>query len=232
MNNFPKPPKPKAERTPEIKTQALQVKREAVLEASETIGLLRESLSNKVLGDPNVMKFLSEYFVCRSVAQAAKAAGLTTREGNQLRKRRDINAAISRVTEQASFRAGYDATEIIYRVKEIADVDLVEFQKPDGSFIESLHDISPESRRAVKSFKAKNLYELDANGMKVVVGKLIEVSFHDKLKANELLGVENNLFKAKVNVEHTMSANMSNVLLESKARAEAVVAEFTEVKGE
>lgn len=203
--------------------------RQPRMHRDETSLILRRCLRPQHHTDPNVMKFIAEYLLCRSVKQASVFAGLTSRDGAQLIRRPDICEAIRQVTEKAAFKVGFDPTEIIQRTKEVMDVDVADFQRADGTFIESLHEIAPEVRRAVKSFKAKNEYGIDPNGMRVVTGRLISVELWDKLKATELLGRESNLFKETKKVEHNLSANMSSVLLESKARAEERVAEFREV---
>lgn len=115
---------------------------------------------------------------------------------------------------------GYDANEVIERVKEIMDVDVIEFENPDGSFKTHLSQLAPETRRAIKKFKAKNLYGADANGMKIVIGQLLEVELWDKLKSAELLGREKSIFKETKKVEHDITTNMAHVLLESKRMAD------------
>jgi hypothetical protein len=99
----------------------------------------------------------------------------------------------------------------------------------DGSYIESMAQIPAETRRAIKSFKAKNLFEYDANGMKVCVGKLVEVQFWDKMKSIQLLGQEKSLFKETKVVEHGITNNMKELLLESKKRGDQAVIESREV---
>lgn len=120
---------------------------------------------------------------------------------------------------------GYDASQVVARVKEMANFDPAELENEDGSFVESLRKLSFETRMAIKKFKAKNIYEKDPNGMDVVVGKLIEVEFWDKMRANELLGREKDLFVEKKKVEHGLSANMRDVLLESRRLADNFVAQ-------
>lgn len=190
------------------------------LERDETAFILDRCLLPQHREDPNVMRFLVSYLVCRSVKQAAAEAGITTRDGENLKRRPDIHRAIVEVTDKAVLKHGYDAAEIVERVKEIVAIDPAELENPDGTFKESLRDVPPETRRAIKKFKAKNIYGYDVNGMRVVEGKLIEVEFFDKLKGVELLGREKDTFKETKTVQHDLSRNMSSVLLESKARAE------------
>ena len=91
----------------------------------------------------------------------------------------------------------------------------------DWSFKTSMREIAPEIRRGIKKFKAKNLYESDPNGMKVLVGQLIEVEFWDKLKAIEMLGREKDIFKETRKIEHDVTGRMADVLLESKRLAQS-----------
>lgn len=116
---------------------------------------------------------------------------------------------------------GYDAAEVVERVKEVSNVDPIELERPDGTFKTSMTEINPETRRAIKKFRAKNFYEKDPNGMPRLAGQIIEVEFWDKLKATELLGREKDTFKETRKVEHDVTGRMAEVLLESKRTAES-----------
>lgn len=167
-----------------------------------------------------IYKFILCYVVNRSVSQTAKEIGLTASQGHYLRSKPEIHACIEAITAQAVMKHGYDANEVIERAKEIATVDPIEFQNPDGSFKTHLSEIKPEARRAIKKFKAKNIYGEDVNGMRTVIGQLIEVEVWDKLKGLELLGSEKNVFKKTTVVQYDVTNNMKEVLLESGNRAE------------
>jgi len=188
---------------------------------STEVGII---LSNELLPqhreDPNVLKFISSYLVCRDTKQASREAGISSRDGNTLKRRRDIWSAIVKITDLAVEKHGYDANEVIERVKDIMNVDIAEFENPDGTYKERLSDLPPETRRAVKKFKVKNSYDVDPNGMRVISGRVIEVELWDKVKAVELLGREKDIFVEKKTIRHDLTQNMSNVLLESTARAE------------
>lgn len=196
------------------------------LSEDETHFILQSSLLAEHREDPNVLRFIANYLRCRDAKQAAKEAGLTWQAGVNLRARPDIHLAITRLTEKSVMKYGFDATEVVERVKEIAGFDPIELENPDGSFKKHLKDIAPEARRVIKKLKVKNLFETDPNGMKVLVGEIIEYEFWDKMKGVELLGREKDLFKETRKVEHDVTANMASVLLESaqrgSARAEAI----------
>lgn len=170
--------------------------------------------------DPKVIKFISNYVRSRNAAQSAVEAGFNSSQGYTLRQRPEIHRVIEAITEKALMKYGYDATEVIERVKEIAAIDPIEFENPDGSFKTHLSQIAPESRRAIKRFKCKNIFGKDPNGMAIVIGQMIEVEMWDKMKAVELLGREKNIFKETKKIEHDVTANMAQVLLDSSKRAD------------
>lgn len=140
-----------------------------------------------------------------------------------MRNRKDINNAISKLTEQAVLKNGFDAGELIEKVKEVVYIDPVEFENPDGSYKTHMSQIKPEARRAIKRFKVKNLYDKDPNGMNIVVGQIIEIELYDKMKGVELLGREVGTFKETSVVQHDITSNMKAVLLGARERAERAV---------
>lgn len=186
----------------------------------ETTFILRRNLSRNHYNDPNVMKYIAEYLICRDNKQAARAAGLTTRDGSLLRKKPDIAEALRQITEQACFKNDFDAADLIAKTKEVLETNLAELQREDGSFIENLNEVSPEMQRAIKSFVVKNTYALDGNGIPTFVeSKIIKVELWDKMKAIELLGREKDTFKESKKVVHEMAKNMASTLLESRRLA-------------
>lgn len=189
------------------------------LSEDETTFILRTTLLPEHREDPNVLRFIAGYIRCRDARQAAVEAGLDPRSGANLRARPDIHLAITKLSEKSVMKYGFDASEVIEKIKEIVNVDPVDFLRPDGSY-KMLHEMAPEARRAIKKFKAKNLFEKDPNGMPVQIGVLVEIELWDKMKGSELLGREKEIFVEKKKVEHDISANMGSFLLESKKRAE------------
>lgn len=217
MSKEEAPPQPEAYKPPEIPAMAPP---DYMLSDAETAFILKSTLRPDQYEDPKVLHFINNYLRCRSSAQAAKEAGLAAHVGDRLRMKPEIHACIEAITQKAVMKYGYDASELVERTKELANVDLANFENPDGSFKTHLSQLEPEVRRAVKKFKAKNLYGQDVNGMKTVVGQLIEVELWDKLKAIDLLAREKNIFKETRKVEHDVTANMASVLLDSQRRAE------------
>ncbi len=199
---------------PEIKTVSGR------LTEDETSFILQTTLKPIHHDDPNVLRFIACYINCRDTRQAAREAGLDPRSGVNLRNRPDIYAAITKLTEKSVMKYGFDASEVIEKVKEIAGIDPIEFENADGSYKTKLSEIAPESRRAIKKFKCKNIYGHDPNGMHIVTGQIIEVELWDKMKAIEFLGREKDLFVEKKKVEHDVSGKMASILLDSERRAE------------
>ena len=207
-NRFPKPlPTPDP-----YNTDMLGEEVEFILNSELTISQLTKN--------PNVKLFCANYLNCRDIRQASYETGISFEEGNRIYKNKHVQRAISKVTESLYIKHNIDPSSLVKKVQEVADVDMIEFQNPDGSYKNNLNDVSPETRRAVKSFTVKNLYGEDMNGMQTVVGQMIKVEFWDKLKAVEMVGREVSLFKETKKIEHDVTSNMAEVLLASRERAE------------
>ncbi len=191
--------------------------------------IFKATLTPRHLEDVKVLKFIEHFLQCRNISQASRAAGITLYRGNSLRLQADIHAAIEGLTQKSVMKYGFDGNDVVERVKEISNVDPIEFENADGSYKTHLSMISPEVRRAIKKFKVKNLYSEDMNGMKVVSGQLIEVELYDKMKAHELLGREKDLFKQTTKVQHDITENMKDVLLDSRKRGELRAGEMDDV---
>ena len=188
------------------------------LSLNETSLILNATLKPEHRDDPLVIAWIAAYMNCRDVRQAAMEVGIDPRSGKNLRARPDIHLAITKLTDKSVIKYGFDATEVVERVKEISNVDPIEMERPDGSYKNKMSEIAPETRRAIKKMKVKNTYLKDPNGIPYIEGQIIEYEFHDKMKAHEMLGQEKDVFKPKSVVEHDVSSRMADVLLESAAR--------------
>lgn len=208
----------KSEVIPDPKAPAIMTPNGELTE-TEVEMILRTSLLPEHHRDRVVIAFIAAYVACRDVKQASREAGIQTNSGLALRSRPDIHQAITRLTEKSLMKFGFDASEVVEKVKEIAAVDIIEFVNPDGTF-KSLHQIPADARRAIKKIKYKSLTMPDPNGIPVRIGEIIELELWSKEKALELLGREKDLFKQTTKVEHDVTKNMKEVLLASKARGE------------
>ncbi len=182
--------------------------------------IFRDTLLPEHATDPNVIGFIKQYLLCRDPRTAAKSIGLKGADGITLFRRNDIYEAIRQITELAILKHGFEADELIERVKDIVRFDPIDLENPDGSFKKSFHEMTPEARKSIKKVKVKNLFGEDPNGMQTKIGEMIEFEFYDKLQAVELLGREKGVFKKTNVIEHDLTKNMSDVLLESRRRAE------------
>jgi len=198
-------------------------KKDGQLDVDEVAQIMDRTLKPKHRNDPIVIGFIESFVRCKNASQAARENGLHSHKGPYLRNKTDIANCIQRLIDRSVVKYGFDATETVERVKEIVDIDPIEFENPDGTFKTSLAEIRPEARRAIKKFKAKNLFSVveDRNGIKqqIITGQLIEVELYDKMKGVELLGREKDLFKQTTKVEHAPTKEMANILLESKKLA-------------
>lgn len=199
------------------------------LTEDETSYILLSTLKPKHQSDPTVVEFIREFLICRDVRQASLSVGIQPRTGERLRREPDVYETIRRLTSKALEKFGYSAEDVVEKVREVTNVDMAVFQKPDGSWVESISQVPPEIRRAVKKFKVKNEYDTDANGMKYVSGRIIEVEFWDKLKAAELLGREKELFKETRKIELDATENMKDILLGGLDRANERLARYKDV---
>lgn len=198
--------------------------------SEDVLYILDTTLRTEHKQNPFVIGFITAYVTCFDVKQAAKEAGISARDAKMLKNRKDINIAINKITESAVVKYGLDPNEIVEKVKNVAFVDPADLvDAATGAAYENMHDIPIETRRAIKKFEVKNLYEKDANGMSVVVGTLVKFEMWDKLKAIEMLGRETELFKETKVIEHDVTTNMRDVLLESRDRAETKAIEAREV---
>jgi hypothetical protein len=197
--------------------------------------IIRTTLKPVHATDPNVLKFISNYNLCHDVKQAAKLSGLHANDGKHLINNKDVYECIQRIAAAGSRKFGYDAEEVVSKVKEILDVDPAElFNSEVGAFYEDINEIPPELRRAIKKLNVVNIYDKDPNG--VIIGihsKILKYEFYDKIKAAELLGSEKEIFKRKVDVTHDVGTNMRDTLLgRLEAAEQAKMIKARDVTGE
>lgn len=191
---------------------------------------MRQYLRPDQLDNPALIHFIWAYMECRNQAQAARIAGAPGK-GGYWRSRPEIHACIEALTNKMVMKYGYDGSEVIERVKEISNIDPVAFENPDGSYKTHLSQLDPEIRRAIKEFKVSNTYGQDANGMKIVIGQLVEVKLYDKLKSLELLGREKGVLRETKVLTHDVTSNMKDILLGSAKRAEDRMRDVIEITG-
>ncbi len=177
--------------------------------------IIRTTLRPEHGTDPNILRFIANYNLTKDVKQAARDSGLTATDGKRLIQRPDIYECVQRIAAAGARKFGYDAEEIVAKVKEVIDFDPVELYNPEsGAFHEDINLVPPEIRRVIKKMTVQNIYDKDPNG--VIIGvhsKILKYEFWDKLKAAEMLGQEKEVFKKKMDVSHDIGSNMKDTLL-------------------
>ncbi len=216
--SFPQPPKAGSPSKVEFKDDDLMF-------------ILKTKLRPEHYEDARVVSFICHYMSTKDLKHAAQLAGLTARSARNLRNRKDVHEALAAIGARMALKYDLDADEIVETVKNVAFLDPADFVDENGVAIQNLKDMPMEARRALKKFKVKNLYHTDPNGMKVLEGHLVEFEFWDKLKASEFLGREKGLFKETTVMEHDITKDMKNVLLEAKQRADERLEESRKLGG-
>lgn len=183
--------------------------------------LLDLHLSPGERSDEKLLRFIHEYLENRSAKEAAREAGYIQFEriGPKLLKRRNVWNAIQAITKAGLEKYGYTAEEAIERVKDNAFYDPKDAQRPDGTWINNIAEFPFQLRMAIRELKVSNRYDTDINGVKTVVGEIIEIKFNNRMDALKMLGPEKGILKQTQVVEHDIGKNMSEHLLESERRA-------------
>lgn len=193
------------------------IEEEITIESHDSIynQVIRSTLKPIHATDPNILRFIANYTVSRDVRQAARESGISVTDGKHLISYPDIYECVQKIAAMNARKYGYDAEEIVAKVKEVVDFDPVDLFNPEtGGFYEDLNQIPPETRRVIKKLNVMNVYEKDANGVITgVSGKILKFEFWDKLKAAEMLGGEKDIFKKQVKVEHDVGVNMRDTLI-------------------
>jgi len=236
---LPKPPGAPIPRTSALVANDDEVdkydyERSGELTSNESGYILDQCLKGKHRKDPTILAFIDSFIRCKNIAQASNEVGIAPRVGYLIRHRLDISNCIQKLIDKSAVKYGFDASEIMERTKEIVDFDPIQMQNPDGTFKSNLHDIEPAARRSLKKLKVKNLwgdYE-DMNGIKkrIIVGEVIEYEFYDKLKAAEMVGKEKEMFKNTTKVEHSVTKDMSRILLASAERGRDKALNFKDMR--
>ncbi len=182
--------------------------------------IIRETLLPKHATDPLIVAFIGNYVNCKDVKQAANLTGLSGADGRNLFNRPDIYKCIQQITEKVIAKFGFDAEQVVERVKELAFVDIADLFDEQGRIIENIHDMAPEIRRAIKKFKYKSYFEEDVNGVPQYRGRVYDVEMWDKPRSLELLGREKDTFKKTTVMQHDVSKNAAEFLLGSIQRAD------------
>jgi phage terminase small subunit len=162
--------------------------------------------------DPVVVKFIYGYLETRHVGDAAKAAGVAKHTGLRIFNKPDIQQCLKEINKTLAREHSFDASEILERANEVMQFNIQDIFNPNGT-VKDIHDIPPKAARVIKKLKIEETWEEDMNGIKIQTGRIIQIDFWDKLKATELLGKFEGVFKDTVKHELGMDGNLAAVLL-------------------
>lgn len=219
---------------PGIPSPIAPTKRDGALTENEASFILDAELSKKRRNDPSTLAFIESFVRCKNIAQASDDAGIDKSVGYRIRHYVDVSSCITKLIDRSAIKYGFDASEIMERVKETVDFDPIAVYNPDGTFKSNMYDIAPEARRNIKKLKVKNIWSDldDINGMKkkIIIGEVIEYEFYDKQKAIDQAGKEKDLFKNTTVVKHDVTDNMAEILLQGARRGQDTAIEFSKQK--
>ncbi|MEA4963158.1 terminase small subunit [Lutispora sp.] len=152
-------------------------------------------------------RFIEEYLIDLNATQAAIRAGYSPDTaysiGSENLKKPDIRARVDKAMAERSKRTGINADRIII---ELARIGLLNPDKVVNFNSATVKDEATEDDlSAIASVKVKTIPTED--------GGIIEreVKFYDKIKALELLGKHNGMFKDKVEVSGELDTGLNKL---------------------
>jgi phage terminase small subunit len=151
-------------------------------------------------------KFVDEYLVDLNATQAAMRAGYSNKsarqQGSENLSKPAILEAVKEKQKERQYSLGVSQSRVVLELACIAYADPRQLLDESGA-LRPVKDWPDFAAAAVKSFKVSDITDVDG----VVVGKTHEIAFWDKLKANELLGKHQGMFKDNVELSLTSSAD-------------------------
>ena len=162
--------------------------------------------------NPKFPLFIKSYLTYHNLADAARATGIPTNEARRIINKADVQDAIKAITSKWAKTTGFDSNELLERVNEISSIDPADLFNFDGT-IKDLHSLPRSLTRTIKKIRYKEFNEPSADGTELKTGRIIDIEFHDKLKATDMLGKYDGVFEDKVKVTHDVGKNMSDILI-------------------
>lgn len=146
-------------------------------------------------------KFITEYCVDQHGTKAAIRAGYAESgaavEATRLLNNPKIRDAIQRRVNGEMDARGVKVRTVLNRLDDLASFDPLELIDPETNKMRPLAEIPVAIRRCIKDISVKeDLVE------GVPIAETTKITFHDRIKANELLGKYLHMFSDKLEVEH------------------------------
>lgn len=162
----------------------------------------RKALSDSPKITPKMEIFVREYLVDHNGARAARAAGYAEKTANvqaaTLLANEKIQGLIQVELGKRKERLELDGDDVLRRLDTIGDVDIAKCFDEKGQFL-SVHEIPEEIRKCIRSIKVFEEWS-GAGRDRTKIGEVREVTFWDKIKANELIGKNLELWTDKIKV--------------------------------
>lgn len=172
-------------------------------------------------------KFALEYRVDHNATEAALRAGYSSRGASTQGARLLANAEIRKLIDAADAKVLEKVEAKGDRV--LAELGHIGFQDPIGIFntdgtLKHLETMAPEVRRTIKSLEFEELWEgnhaNDKDGEsagRFVAGRIVKITFWDKVKGLELLGKNQKLWTEKIEV--TADESLASLLAQARRPA-------------
>lgn len=145
---------------------------------------------------PKQERFCDEYLIDLNATQAAIRAGYSPKDansqGSKLYAKPNIRARIDEALAEQSKRTGVTADRIVRELARVAFVNATDAIDIDSATIQS--GASGDDTAAIASVKVKIIPGKDGD----IVER--EIKLHDKIKALELLGKREDMFRDKLDV--------------------------------
>ncbi len=152
---------------------------------------------------PQRERFCQEFLVDLNGSAAAVRAKYSARSAKEqaceLLKEPAVAARVQELMDERAVRLEIKVDEVITRLDVIGDLDIGECFDERGKF-KPIQEIPAHVRRCIKSIKVFEEFEGFGKD-RVQVGEVREITFWDKIKANELIGKHRKLFTDKI--EHS-----------------------------
>jgi phage terminase small subunit len=167
-------------------------------------------------------RFALEFRVDHNATQAALRAGYSPRgaetQGMRLLRNAEVKKLIDAHDEKVLAKVEEKGNRVLEELALIGYFDplgvfIDDPDRPDNGTLRALKAMPPEVRRNIKSLKFTELFE-GASGEKFVTGRIVDITFWDKVKSLELLGKNQKLFTDKT--ELTADESLLDLLMEAR----------------
>lgn len=224
--NIPLPPGVKLEPLPMPTEFEIPNKPDVVSDKAKSF-ILDKVLHPDHRHSPTVLRFIDAYLHTFDVAEASRMADIKPSQGKNLKNRPDIAEAIKQLTDLAVDKFGFNANEVVERVKNVLNFDPACVMNEDGTYKKRIDEIPFEYRTAIVKMKVRNEFGVDSNGLRTVTGEIIEIEFERKLKAAEMLGPEKGVFKKEIDINVHKQISISSAMADAEKRVQLAARDVT-----